>query len=147
VPPHDRSSMSAAPPTGRGDVPDDVLHVTGPTSTPERSPAQGVPAHGDPGIVDWHRTGRRLRRQAVVILVVVVVAWLLLGFRAGGPSVRSFAELLGLGVLLAVAGEVVIVGGAAFRGMLTAGERGDRLASSDVSLLPPQVSRRLRRNR
>jgi hypothetical protein len=101
----------------------------------------------DPRIVAWHRTGRRLRRQLVVIAGLVVVAWLVLAVRAGGPSLRSLAELTGLGVLLAVAAEIVVVGGAALRGLLAAGERGDRLASADVSLLPPQVSRRLRNRR
>ena len=50
----------------------------------------------------------------------------------------------GLALALLFVAEVVIVGGSALRGMLAAGERGDRLASSDVSLLPPQLTRRRR---
>jgi hypothetical protein len=107
--------------------------------------AEPVRPEPAPGIVDWHRTGRRLRRQAVVLVGLVVVAWLALGVAGDGLELRSLAELFGLGVLLAIAGEVVIVGGAALGGMINAGERGDRLSSSDVSLLPPQVTRRLRR--
>jgi hypothetical protein len=38
--------------------------------------------------------------------------------------------------------EFVVVGGSALRGMLRAGERGERLASGDVMLLPPQVRRK-----
>jgi hypothetical protein len=127
VPPHDQPTSPTAPTAVGADA--------------DRAAAEG------PRIVDWHRTGRRLRRQLVVIAGLVVVAWLVLAVRAGGPSLRALAELVGLGVLLAVAAEIVVVGGAALRGLLAAGERGDRLASADVSLLPPQVSRRLRNRR
>jgi hypothetical protein len=135
VPPHDQPTTSPTP-TGVGTSPSD---------------AAGACCGADPapplGIVDWHRTARRLRRQLAVILVVVAVAWLVLGIRSGGPTLRTLAELTGLGVLAAVAAEIVVVGGAALRGMLAAGARGDRLASSDVALLPPQVRRRLARRR
>jgi hypothetical protein len=135
VPPHDQPTTSPTP-TGVGTSPSD---------------AAGSCCGADPapplGIVDWHRTARRLGRQLAVIVVVVAVAWLVLGVRSGGPTLRSLAELTGLGVLAAIAAEIVVVGGAALRGMLAAGERGDRLASSDVALLPPQVRRRLARRR
>jgi len=97
-----------------------------------------------PPIVDWHRTARRLRRQLAVIAVLVVVAWVALGVARGTWTGASLAELAGLGVLLAFLAEVVVVGGAAVRGLLAAGERGDRLASGDVALLPPQLRRRRR---
>jgi hypothetical protein len=123
-------------------------HPTSPTASTAVGAGAGTDrAAAEPRIVDWHRTGRRLRRQLVVIAGLVAVAWLVLAVRAGGPSLRSLAELTGLGVLMAVAAEIVVVGGAALRGLLAAGERGDRLASADVSLLPPQVSRRLRHRR
>ena len=38
--------------------------------------------------------------------------------------------------------EFVVVGGSALRGMLRAGERGERLSGRDVMLLPPQVRRK-----
>jgi hypothetical protein len=134
VPPREQPASPAVPTTAADDVEAADVARAGPSPT---EPA--------PGIVDWHRTGRRLRRQAVVIVGLVAVTWLVLGVAGGGLTLRSLAELLGLGVLVAIAGEVLIVGGAALRGMLAAGERGDRLSSSDVSLLPPQVTRRMRR--
>jgi hypothetical protein len=135
VPPHDQPVLpTAVPPAAAGDPP--VARHGGSAAGPVAA-----------GIVDWHRTGRRLRRQGLVILCVVLVVWLVLGVAGDGPTLRALGELLGLGVLVAIAGEVVIVGGAAVRGMLRAGERGERLASSDVSLLPPQVRRRLGRRR
>jgi hypothetical protein len=140
VPPHDPSSSPAASRAAR----DDVRAVP---TTDEATPGHVAGHEGAPGIVDWHRTGRRLRRQLLVIVGTVVVAWLAIGVVGDGHSLRSLAELVGLGVLLAIAAEIFVVGGAAVRGLLAAGERGDRLASADVSLLPPQVSRRLRGRR
>lgn len=96
-------------------------------------------------IVAWERTAQRLRRLLSVLAVAVVTAWALTGFLSDGFSIALLAELAGLGILVAIAGEFVVVGGSALRGMFTAGARGDRLASPDVSLLPPQVTRRLRR--
>jgi hypothetical protein len=145
VPPHERTSASTAPAAAPA-AGDRVPTSSGPDATPHRPPGSHE-RHERPDLVDWHRTGRRLRRQAVFILILVVVTWLVLGLRAGGPTVRTFAELFGVGVLLAIASEIVIVGGAALKGLLVAGDRGDRLAGADVSLLPPQVSRRLRQRR
>jgi hypothetical protein len=134
VPPHDQPTTPAAS-TGVGAA--ERRQGTRSCCTPDPAPTLGI--------VDWHRTGRRLRRQLVVIVALVLVAWLLLAFRGDGATLRSLAELTGFGVLLAIAAEIVVVGGAALRGMLAAGERGDRLASTDVSLLPPQILRRLGR--
>ncbi len=98
-----------------------------------------------PAIVDWGRTARRMRWLLAVLSLVVVLAWLGVGFAGDGPSLGLLGELVGFALLAAIAGEVVIVGGSALRGMLTAGARGERLASADVSLLPPQLTRRRRR--
>jgi hypothetical protein len=134
VPPHDQPTTSASP--------------SGVAATPSAgSTCCGADPAPPLGIVDWHRTARRLRWQLGVILALVVVAWLVLGIQGDGPTLRSLAELTGLGVLAAIVAEIVVVGGAALRGMLAAGARGDRLASSDVALLPPQVRRRLARRR
>lgn len=96
-------------------------------------------------IVDWSRTGRRLRRVLLVLGAMVVVGWIIAGVVAdAGFGLRLLAELTGFALLMAVGAEVVIVGGAAVGGMLRAGERGERLASPDVSLLPPQLRRRRR---
>lgn len=100
-----------------------------------------------PPIVDWGHTARRLRRQLVVLAAGIVVVWLVVGIARGSLTLALLAEIAGFGVLIAVALEFVIVGGAALRGMLRAGERGERLAGPDVSLLPPQVMCRLRRRR
>jgi hypothetical protein len=107
-----------------------------------------VPVSGSapaaPRVVDWSRTVRRLRRALLTIAVLVVVAWAVLGAVDGTLSGRLLAELTGLGLLAGFVAEVVVVGGGAVRGMLTAGSRGDRLAGGDVSLLPPQLTRRRR---
>lgn len=96
-----------------------------------------------PSIVDWGRTARRIRLVLTSLAVLVLVAWLAIGiFGVAGFDPRLLGELLGLALLVAFLAEVVVVGGAAIRGMLRAGERGDRLAGSDVSLLPPQLTRR-----
>lgn len=101
-----------------------------------------APSH--PPLVDWSRTARRLRRLVLVVGAGVVVTWLTVGALGAGFVLTALAELVGLGLLVVIAGEVVVVGGSALRGMLAAGERGDRLASGDVSLLPPQLTRRRR---
>lgn len=103
------------------------------------------PAQDLPPIVDWGRTARRLRRQLVIVAVGIVVVWLAIGLARGSLTLGLFGEVAGFGVLVAVALEIFIVGGAALRGMLRAGERGERLAGPDVSLLPPQVTCRMRR--
>ena len=115
---------------------DEPTGATGPTQTTGHEP-----------IVAWERTARRMRRLLSVLTAVVVIAWVAASILGDGFSLRLLAELGGFGMLAAIAGEVFVVGGSALRGMLTAGARGDRLASADVSLLPPQVTRRLRRIR
>jgi hypothetical protein len=96
-------------------------------------------------VVDFHRTWRRLRVSLLSVGGLVVLGWLVLGAVGDGWSLRLLAELFGLGLFVSFAVEVVVVGGSAARGMLRAGERGDRLAGGDVSLLPPQLTRRRQR--
>lgn len=96
-------------------------------------------------IVDWRRTARRMGVALSVIGVVVLVTWLVVGALHGGVDGRLLGELVGYGLLVAFVIEFLVVGGAAIRGMLAAGARGDRLAEDDVSLLPPQLTRRRRR--
>lgn len=100
----------------------------------------------DVPLVDWGRTGRRMRRVALVLAGLVLLVWIVVGLAGdGGFRLRALGELAGLALLAAFIAEVVIVGGAALGGMLRAGERGERLAGSDVSLLPPQLRRGRRR--
>lgn len=114
-----------------------------PTAADEAAEPRGADdAPALPPVVDYAATWARMRRSLAAIGVLIVVAWLTRGALGGGLDVRTLAEFLGLGVLLSFAAEVVIIGGSAVRGMLAAGERGDRLSSPDVSLLPPQVGRR-----
>jgi hypothetical protein len=108
-------------------------------------PAAVDPADQRPPVVDFDRTLRRLRISLSAIAVLVVLGWLVGGALGDGWSWRLLAELIGLGLLAGFAVEFVVVGGSAAKGMLNAGERGDRLAAADVSLLPPQLSRRRRR--
>lgn len=94
------------------------------------------------GLIDWTRTARRLRRVLTGLALLVLATFVLLSVVRGEASSALLAELVGLALLVAFAIEVVVVGGSALRGLLTAGERGERLASADVGLLPPQVLRR-----
>lgn len=100
--------------------------------------------HDGSGIVDWVGTARRLRRTLVGLFGLVVVGFAVLSAARGRVEPLLLAELVGLALLVAFAIEVVVVGGAALKGMLAAGERGERLSSQDVGLLPPQVLRRAR---
>lgn len=102
--------------------------------------AREVGAEARP-LVDFRRTARRLAAAVALIGVLVVATWVVLALTGDAPP-RLLAELAGLGLLGAVVVEVVVVGGSAVRGMLRAGERGERLAASDVSLVPPQLLRR-----
>ena len=104
------------------------------------------PSGPQPPVVDWSRTARRLRGVLTGIGAVVVATWLGLGFGTGELSLGALGELVGIGMLVAFVLEAIIVGGSALRGLLAAGARGDRLASGDVSLLPPQLTRRRRRS-
>jgi hypothetical protein len=99
------------------------------------------------GLVDHARLGRRLRRWLALLVVATLVAWLVGGVLGDGPTLQDLAGLAGVAVLLALLVEVFIVGGAAVAAALRAGERGERLAAPDVSLVPPQVAERLRRRR
>jgi hypothetical protein len=126
--------------------------VAAPESGPRSEPQTDAPLAAAPAtpatpapIIDWSRTARRLRAILLVIGSTVVIAWLVVGFLGDGPTLPLLAELLGIGLLVTFAVEVIVVGGVAIRGMLAAGERGDRLASQDVFLLPPQLLRGHRR--
>lgn len=94
------------------------------------------------GLIDWARTARRLRRVLLSLAALVLVTFVLVSLARGTAQVALLAELVGLALLVAFLIEVVVVGGSAVRGMLAAGERGERLASADVGLLPPQILRR-----
>lgn len=94
---------------------------------------------GAVGLVDWRRTGRRIRTSVVVLTVVVLVTWVALGATGDGLDAHTLGDLVGLAMGALFVVELVVVGGAALRGMLRAGERGERLASQGVGLLPPRM--------
>lgn len=94
---------------------------------------------GAVGLVDWHRTGRRVRTSVLVLAGAVLVVWVVLSLLGDGFEVRTLGGLVGLALALLFVVELVVVGGAAVRGMLRAGERGERLASRGVGLLPPRI--------
>lgn len=109
------------------------------------APSQTDESTTDPYVgvlVDFRDTARRVRRSALVIGTVVVIVWLGAGLFRGVIRLGDLAAfvLVGLGVMFVV--EVVVVGGSALRGMLRAGERGERLSSEDVALVPPQLRKR-----
>lgn len=124
----------------RGPAPDPV-HPADRGPRPE--PTAGADASDSPlpPIVDWTATFRRFRRGLALVAAGVLVVWLALTVAGGGADLRLLGELVGFGLLVAFVVEVVVIGGAAVRGLLIAGERGERLARPDVSLLPPQLRR------
>ncbi len=96
-------------------------------------------------LVDWHRVGRRVRASALVLGGLAVLAWVVTGAVGDGIVLSDLWNWIGLGLLAMFVAEVIFVGGSALRGMLRAGEEGERLAGGDVGILPPQVTRRIRR--
>lgn len=92
-------------------------------------------------IVDWGRAGRRLRASALVLGLLAVTGWAVVGVLRGGPVLADLGDWVGLAVGAMFVVEVVVVGGSAARGMVRAGDRGDRLAGRDVGLLPPRMRR------
>lgn len=98
----------------------------------------------DDPLVDYPATARRMRRSAIVIGTMVVVTWLVVGLVSGGPGLRDLPGFFLLGLVAMFVVEVWVVGGSAVRGMLRAGERGERLSSDDVAIIPPQLLRRRR---
>lgn len=93
-------------------------------------------------IVDFARAGRRIRWSALLLGGAALVGWAVVGLLGGGPDPAdlgawAFGALVGMFLV-----EVVVVGGSALRGMVRAGDRGERLAGGDVGLLPPQLTGR-----
>lgn len=93
-------------------------------------------------LVDWGRLGRRLRLTVTGLAGASVAAWVIVGVLHGAVRMADLWGYVGLAAAVLFVAEVVLVGGAALRGMLRAGERGERLAGQDVGLLPPQLFRR-----
>lgn len=93
----------------------------------------------DRELLDWRRIGRRLVRvlvgAAAVSILGIGVTWGV----TGGVSGTGVLLWVGVGALLLVVGAMLVLSVSALRGMLRAGDRGDRLAGGDVGLLPPQV--------
>lgn len=100
-----------------------------------------APQHdpGAAGLVDWGRAGRRMRASALVLTTAVLVGWVTVSLLGDGFDAGTLGDLVGLGFAALFLVELVVVGGAALRGMLRAGERGERLASDGVGLLPPRI--------
>lgn len=89
--------------------------------------------------MDWSGVGRRLVRVLIAVAAVailgVAVSWSL----TGEPTRTAVLLWLGIAALLLVVGTVLVVSVSAWRGMLRAGDQGERLGGGDVGLLPPQV--------
>lgn len=113
-----------------------------PRPDPAPEPSSATPAP----IVDFSRAARRVRRSAGVLGTLALVGWVVVGLVTGGPDPADLGAWVGLALLGMFVVEVVVVGGSAARGMLNAGDRGQRLAGGDVGLLPPQLSRTRRRS-
>lgn len=93
-------------------------------------------------LLEHGRTARRVRRLVVIVGVLGLVGFAATWLVDGGLSADVFLLWAGLVALAAVLGAMVIVAAAAFRGMLRAGDRGERLADRDVGLIPPQLRAR-----
>lgn len=97
-------------------------------------------------IVDFSRAARRVRTSAMVLGSMAPVGWLVTGLVGDGLDPGDLGAWAGLALLGMFLVEVVVVGGSALRGMLRAGDRGERLAGGDVGLLPPQLTGRASRS-
>lgn len=101
-----------------------------------------MPAQEEPRpLVRWRRLGRLVLVAALVAAALVAVGGGVLVVAAGRPF-GDVLPLAGLVVVAFLVTVVVAVGWSAVRGMLRAGDQGERLASRDVGLLPPQARRR-----
>lgn len=97
---------------------------------------------GRHGLVDFPRTARRIRASAITLGALAVVGWIVTGLVTDEVAVADLGAWIGLALFGMFLVELVVVGGSALRGMLRAGDRGERLAGGDVGLLPPQLTRR-----
>lgn len=93
-------------------------------------------------LVDYARAARRIRTSAVALGSLAVVGWVVTGLATEGVAVDDLGTWIGVALFGMFLVELVVVGGSALRGMLRAGDRGERLAGGDVGLLPPQLTRR-----
>ena len=94
---------------------------------------------GAVGLVDWGRTGRRVRASVLVLTGLVLLVWVVRSLAGDGFDPRTLGGLVGLAFVVLFVVELVVVGGAALRGMLRAGARGERLSSQGVGLFPPRM--------
>lgn len=86
-------------------------------------------------LVDWRGAARGT--------AVVVIAWSAVAILGCAITWRltgsSYAGIwIGLTAIGATATSVAVLAASALRGMLRAGERGERLSGDDVGLLPPR---------
>lgn len=93
----------------------------------------------DRDLLNWRRIGRRLVRLLIAAVAIVILGIAVTSGITGEVSRGGALLWVGVGALLLVVGAVLVVSVSALRGMLRAGDRGDRLAGGDVGLLPPQV--------
>lgn len=124
-------------------TPDPSLTDPADAGVPSAAPAAdaAVPSSTVPPIVDFSRAARRVRRSALVLGSLALAGWAVTGLVTGGVDPTDLGAWGGLALLGMFLVEVVVVGGSALRGMLNAGDRGERLAGGDVGLLPPQLTR------
>lgn len=93
-------------------------------------------------LLEHGRTARRVRWLVVTVGALTVLGLAATWIATGGISPDAFVLWLGLAALVTVLGAMAIVALAALRGMLRAGDRGERLADRDVGLIPPQLRSR-----
>jgi hypothetical protein len=113
--------------------------VTAEPATESRDPYAGR-------LVDFRATARRVRRSATVLLGLALGAWVVTSVAGAGFDPTDLGGWIALALAGMFVAEIVFVGGSALRGMLRAGEQGERLAGGDVGLLPTQLMRRRKRS-
>ncbi len=111
------------------------------------APSRPADAEAEPApLVDWVVTARRVGRSSAVLLGLALLGWVVRAAIVDAWSWSHLGNWLGLALAGIFVVELFVVGGSALRGMLRAGERGERLASHDVGLLPPIRRRRAGRD-
>lgn len=96
-------------------------------------------------MVEWEEDGRLLGLVARGFAVLAVTGIVATAVVAGGLSFGIVLLWLGMCLVGYVLTAVGLTASSALKAMREVGDEGDRLASSDVGLLPPQARRRRRR--
>ena len=96
----------------------------------------------DEGVADWAEPLRRLSRTALAVVALCVGGLLVTGAVVGRYDRRALLTWSAVAVAGWLLAALLILLRHAFAAMLRVGERGERLGSDDVGLLPRRRPRR-----